>query len=134
MRRPRTVLARPHRSDHPDVRATHASPLQRQRRRTEHGESAVRMAIVDTDRTSLVRRLDVERAAGRRIVLANGCFDLLHVGHVRYLEAARREGDVLVVAVNTDESVRRNKGPGRPLVSEAERIEVLAALRCVDYV
>ena len=92
------------------------------------------MTIVDLDRPSLARRLDVERAAGRTIVLANGCFDLLHVGHVRYLEAAKREGDVLVVALNSDESVRRNKGPGRPLVPESERVEVIAALRCVDYV
>lgn len=90
--------------------------------------------MIETDRSSLVRRLDAERAAGRTIVLANGCFDLLHVGHVRYLEAAKREGDVLVVAINSDESVRRNKGDGRPLVPETERAEVIAALRCVDYV
>jgi D-glycero-beta-D-manno-heptose 1-phosphate adenylyltransferase len=92
------------------------------------------MAIIEADRTTLARRLDVERGAGRTIVLANGCFDLLHVGHVRYLEAARREGDVLVVAINSDESVRRNKGAGRPFVPEGERAEMLAALRCVDYV
>ena len=92
------------------------------------------MATVLFDRAAFATRLDAERAAGRTIVLANGCFDLIHVGHVRYLEAARREGDVLVVAINSDESVRRNKGEGRPLVPEAERAEVLAALRCVDYV
>lgn len=92
------------------------------------------MSVIVRDRADLARRLDAERAAGRTIVLANGCFDLIHVGHVRYLEAARREGDVLVVAINTDESVRRNKGAGRPLVPEAERAEVLAAMRCVDYV
>ncbi len=91
------------------------------------------MTIV-LDREALARRLDAERAAGRTIVLANGCFDLLHVGHVRYLEAAKREGDVLVVALNSDESVRRNKGEGRPLVPESERVELIAALRCVDYV
>jgi len=92
------------------------------------------VATVLLDRAALANRLDAERAAGRTIVLANGCFDLLHVGHVRYLEAAKREGDVLVVAINTDESVRRNKGEGRPLVPQDERAEVLAALRCVDYV
>jgi rfaE bifunctional protein nucleotidyltransferase chain/domain len=94
----------------------------------------VTVATVLLDRDALARRLDAERAAGRSIVLANGCFDLIHVGHVRYLEAARREGDVLVVAINTDESVRRNKGEGRPYVPQDERAEVLAALRCVDYV
>jgi rfaE bifunctional protein nucleotidyltransferase chain/domain len=67
-------------------------------------------------------------------VLANGCFDLLHVGHVRYLEAARERGDALVVALNTDESVRAAKGQGRPLVPLAERAELLCALACVDYV
>src|SRR5689334_24678271 len=75
--------------------------------------SSVKMAEIESDWKKLVRRLDVERAAGRTIVLANGCFDLLHVGHVRYLEAARREGDVLGVAINSDDSVRRNKGAGR---------------------
>jgi len=74
------------------------------------------------------------RGAGRRVVLANGCFDLLHVGHVRYLEAARALGDVLIVGVNSDRAVRRLKGPGRPLQPEAERAEMLAALRAVDHV
>ncbi len=92
------------------------------------------MSRVVLDREELARLLDAERAAGRTIVFANGCFDLLHVGHVRYLEGARREGDVLVVAVNSDESVRRKKGAGRPVVPEHERAEILAALRCVDYV
>jgi rfaE bifunctional protein nucleotidyltransferase chain/domain len=67
-------------------------------------------------------------------VLANGCFDLLHVGHVRYLEAARALGDVLIVGLNSDASVRRLKGPGRPLMPEGERAEMLAALRAVDHV
>lgn len=75
-----------------------------------------------------------ERAAGRRIVLANGAFDLLHVGHVRYLAAARALGDILVVAVNSDASVRRLKGPGRPIVGERERIELLSHLDCVDWI
>ncbi len=74
------------------------------------------------------------RAAGRRLVLANGCFDLLHVGHVRYLAAARALGDLLVVGVNSDASVRRLKGPGRPLVPAAERAEMVAALAAVDHV
>ena len=79
----------------------------------------------------IARRL---RSQGQRIVLANGCFDLLHVGHIRYLEGARGTGDVLMVAVNSDASVRRIKGRGRPLMSLAERAEILAALACVDYV
>src|SRR5216117_3722261 len=74
------------------------------------------------------------RAEGRRIVLANGCFDLLHVGHVRYLAAARRLGDVLFVGINGDTAVARLKGPGRPLMPAAERMEMLAALRDVDHV
>ncbi len=74
------------------------------------------------------------RAEGRRIVLANGCFDLLHVGHVRYLREARRQGDVLFVGINSDAAVARLKGPGRPLLPAAERAEILAALRDVDHV
>ena len=74
------------------------------------------------------------RAAGKRIVLANGCFDLLHVGHVRYLGEARALGDVLFVGLNSDPAVRRLKGPGRPLLPAAERAEILAALRAVDHV
>ncbi|MDQ3706793.1 MAG: adenylyltransferase/cytidyltransferase family protein [Chloroflexota bacterium] len=73
------------------------------------------------------------RAEGRRLVLTNGTFDLLHVGHVRYLQAARELGDVLVVGINSDESVRGYKGPGRPVVPQDERAEIVAALRCVDY-
>ena len=69
-----------------------------------------------------------------RIVLANGCFDILHVGHVRYLEDARSRGDVLIVALNSDASVRALKGPNRPRVPLAERAELVAALRCVDFV
>jgi D-beta-D-heptose 7-phosphate kinase/D-beta-D-heptose 1-phosphate adenosyltransferase len=74
------------------------------------------------------------RAAGKTVVWTNGCFDLVHVGHVRNLQAARRLGDVLVVGVNSDRSVRQLKGPARPIVPETERLEVLAGLRCVDYV
>ncbi len=74
------------------------------------------------------------RAAGRTIALANGHFDLLHVGHLRYLRAAAETADVLIVAINDDDSVERLKGPGRPLVPAAERAELLAALEPVDYV
>jgi rfaE bifunctional protein nucleotidyltransferase chain/domain len=80
---------------------------------------------------SLAARL---RADGQRVVLANGCFDLLHVGHVRYLDAARALGDVLFVGLNSDAAVARLKGPGRPLMSAAERAEILAGLRAVDHV
>lgn len=79
-------------------------------------------------------KADELRRQGRRLVLTNGCFDLLHVGHVRYLQQARDLGDFLVVAVNGDESVRALKGPGRPLNSESDRGEVLAALERVDFV
>lgn len=82
----------------------------------------------------LVVELDARRAAGNRIAFANGHFDVLHVGHLRYLEAARAEGDLLVVAINDDDSVARLKGPGRPVVPAHERAELLAALRPVDYV
>jgi rfaE bifunctional protein nucleotidyltransferase chain/domain len=75
-----------------------------------------------------------EKHAGRRVVFTNGCFDLLHPGHVRCLAEARALGDVLVVAINSDRSVRGNKGPERPLVTEKDRAEVLAALASVDYV
>ena len=74
------------------------------------------------------------RDAGRRLVLTNGCFDLLHLGHVRYLQAARALGDVLAVAINGDDSVRTLKGRGRPLNPESARAEVVGALECVDHV
>ncbi len=74
------------------------------------------------------------RQEGRQVVFANGCFDLFHVGHVRYLEGARQQGDVLVVGVNSDRSVRQLKGEGRPLLPEDARAELLAAMECVDYV
>src|SRR5215210_1474571 len=86
------------------------------------------------DRNRLIARVAIARKHGARVVLANGCFDILHVGHVRYLEGARALGDLLVVGINSDEQVRALKGEGRPLVPERERAELLAALRAVDYV
>jgi len=85
-------------------------------------------------RADLQTLLDQHRARGKQIVLANGCFDILHAGHVRYLEGARREGDVLVVAINSDASVRGIKGSGRPILSAQARSELVAALAAVDYV
>ena len=84
-----------------------------------------------SEAAALAERLHAE---GKRIVLANGCFDLLHVGHIRYLGAARRQGDVLFVGINSDAAVRRLKGRGRPVLPAAERAELLGALRDVDYV
>lgn len=86
------------------------------------------------DRPELLAELKAARAAGRRVVLTNGCFDLLHAGHVRYLRDAAALGDLLVVGLNGDASVRALKGPGRPILPEAERAELLAALEMVDYV
>ncbi|HEV2122196.1 MAG TPA: adenylyltransferase/cytidyltransferase family protein [Chloroflexota bacterium] len=86
------------------------------------------------DQRQLVEELEHVRGDGKQIVLTNGCFDLLHVGHIRSLTAARALGDCLVVGVNADSSVRQIKGPDRPLVPEDERAEVLAALVPVDYV
>ncbi len=82
----------------------------------------------------LIARVAIARKHGARIVLANGCFDILHVGHIRYLEGAKQLGDVLVVGVNSDEQVRMQKGEGRPLVPERERAEIIAAIRAVDFV
>lgn len=86
------------------------------------------------DRAELLRRCEALKANGKRIVLTNGAFDLIHVGHVRALKDARSRGDVLVVGVNGDASVRRLKGAGRPVVPAAERAELLASLSCVDLV
>jgi rfaE bifunctional protein nucleotidyltransferase chain/domain len=86
------------------------------------------------DRETLLSRLDALRADGNTVSLANGLFDLLHVGHLRYLEEAREEADVLVVAVNSDRSARELKGPERPVVTELERAELLAGFACVDFV
>jgi D-glycero-beta-D-manno-heptose 1-phosphate adenylyltransferase len=85
-------------------------------------------------RDVLREKLAEHKRQGQCIVFANGCFDTLHVGHIRYLEGARREGDVLVVALNADSSVCSLKGPGRPVLDENARAQLVAALRCVDYV
>ena len=82
----------------------------------------------------LVQKVSILRASGRTIVFTNGCFDILHVGHVRYLAAVRSEGDVLVVGLNSDESTRSIKQENRPIVSQDQRAEVLAGLECVDYI
>jgi D-glycero-beta-D-manno-heptose 1-phosphate adenylyltransferase len=86
------------------------------------------------DMKELAQRTQALRRAGQIVVATNGCFDLLHLGHIRYLRAARARGDVLVVGINGDESVRQLKGAGRPLNNERERAEILAALECVDLV
>src|ERR1041385_6748948 len=86
------------------------------------------------NRDELISRVQAAREAGARIVLANGCFDVLHVGHVRYLQGARRLGDVLVVGINSDEQVALQKGAGRPVLPASERAEIVAALECVTYV
>lgn len=85
-------------------------------------------------REELLATIRKEREKGRSVAFANGCFDLLHVGHIRYLTASAAEADILVVGLNSDESVRELKGEGRPLMPEGERAEILAALRPVDYV
>jgi len=92
------------------------------------------VAELIANRQELVRRCEALRARGKRIVLTNGVFDILHVGHVRALREARALGDVLVVAVNDDASVKRLKGPGRPIMPASERAELLAALSTVDFV
>jgi D-glycero-beta-D-manno-heptose 1-phosphate adenylyltransferase len=90
------------------------------------GETVTREVLVDL--------VDRARADGRTVAFANGCFDMLHVGHVRYLEAAAQEADILVVAINDDASVRRLKGEGRPILDAGSRASLVAAIRCVDYV
>jgi len=93
-------------------------------------EAASKIVARDVLRVKLAEH----KRHGQRIVFANGCFDTLHVGHIRYLEGARLEGDVLVVGVNADSSVCNLKGPGRPVLNENARAQLVAALRCVDYV
>jgi rfaE bifunctional protein nucleotidyltransferase chain/domain len=92
------------------------------------------MGRVIEDRAELARLVAEHRARGERVVMANGGFDLLHVGHIRYLRGAAAEGDVMVVALNSDRSVQQNKGPGRPLMPLAERMEILSAIEGATYV
>jgi len=84
--------------------------------------------------SSVAREAETARANGQQVVFANGCFDMLHVGHVRYLQGAKDLGGILIVAINSDESVRKIKGDGRPLMPENERAEIVAAMACVDFV
>jgi rfaE bifunctional protein nucleotidyltransferase chain/domain len=92
------------------------------------------MTLRILDRNRLIARVAIARKNGARVVLANGCFDLLHVGHVRYLEGASALGDILIVGINSDEQVRALKGAGRPFMPERERAEIIASLRAVDIV
>jgi rfaE bifunctional protein nucleotidyltransferase chain/domain len=86
------------------------------------------------DRNTLEEKVDSLRQAEKRVVFTNGCFDLIHIGHIHLLQQAREQGDCLVVAVNSDSSVRQIKEPGRPVIPEGQRAEVVAALDCVDWV
>jgi D-beta-D-heptose 7-phosphate kinase/D-beta-D-heptose 1-phosphate adenosyltransferase len=86
------------------------------------------------ERKTLLRIIKNLKTKGKRIVFTNGCFDLLHIGHIRYLEEAKALGDVLVVGVNSDSSVRKLKGPQRPILPEEERTEILSGLGCVDFI
>lgn len=98
-------------------------------------EKRILMLSKVKQRQELASLLQAHRQAGKRIVFTNGCFDLMHVGHTRYLQAAKDLGDLLVVAINSDESVKSlNKGPDRPIVPDAQRAEVVAALSSVDYI
>jgi rfaE bifunctional protein nucleotidyltransferase chain/domain len=86
------------------------------------------------ERNRLVARIAIDRHKGAKIVLANGCFDLFHVGHIRYLAGAKALGDILIVGINSDQQVKKLKGENRPLMPENERAEILSALKFVDYV
>ena len=92
----------------------------------------IKLRIVE--RSDLIAIVEVERGEGKRIVFANGCFDVLHVGHVRYLEAAKALGDLLIVGINSDEQTRRLKGAGRPLLPQEQRAEIISSIEAVDFV
>jgi len=116
-------------------RADHRAPRGPNRNVGDRGATPlVRAASKVKSLAGVLRAVRKAQAAGRRVVFTNGCFDLLHRGHTRYLERARSLGDALVVAINSDRSVRALKGPGRPVVPAEQRAEVLAALAAVDYV
>lgn len=95
-------------------------------------DSPIKSRIVE--RSDLITIVEVERSKGKRIVFANGCFDVLHVGHVRYLEAAKALGDLLIVGINSDEQTRRLKGAGRPLMPQGQRAEIISSIEAVDFV
>ena len=99
--------------------------------RNEHGDP-LHSSVVTLEK--LILRFAPGKRNGKRVVFTNGCFDLLHPGHIKLLEAARALGDILVVGINSDESVQTLKGPGRPVIPENERAEILASLECVDAV
>ena len=92
------------------------------------------MAEIIRDHDKLFSIIESLKKKGKKIIFANGCFDVLHVGHIRCLNDAKELGDILIVAVNDDKSMRMIKGEGHPLMPESERMEILAALRCVDYI
>ncbi|HNZ29293.1 MAG TPA: D-glycero-beta-D-manno-heptose 1-phosphate adenylyltransferase [Candidatus Goldiibacteriota bacterium] len=92
------------------------------------------MGTVIMNREKLKKAVSSLKKAGKKVVFTNGCYDLLHVGHIRLLQSARKKGDILIVAINSDASVRRIKGDKRPLVNQKERAETLAALECIDIV
>jgi D-glycero-beta-D-manno-heptose 1-phosphate adenylyltransferase len=92
------------------------------------------MAEIIRDHNKLFSIIETLKKKGKKIIFANGCFDILHVGHIRYLNDAKKLGDILIVAVNDDKSMRTIKGKGHPFMPEDERMEILAALRCVDYI
>lgn len=85
-------------------------------------------------RENLKEILGKEKRGNKKLVLANGCFDIIHIGHIRYLREAKKEGDILLVAVNSDNSVKRIKGQNRPIINERERAFIIASFKCVDYV
>src|SRR6201986_1984405 len=106
------------------------TPLPEGMARVERLDNGMGKVVSETELIEAVRQ---DRAAGRSIAFANGCFDLLHVGHVRYLRAAAAEADRLIVAVNDDDSVAQLKGPGQPIMAASDRAELVAALRGVSY-
>src|SRR5438132_9102802 len=94
--------------------------------------SATLLRILDRER--LIERINSARTNGARIVMANGCFDVLHIGHVRYLKAAKTLGDLLIVGINSDEQTRRLKGAGRPFLPQEQRAEIISSIEAVDFV